>query len=82
MIETSALKIKQLQWQCRRGMLEIDLFLKRYLSTSYAQSTPQDQALFEVFLQESDQQLFFWLTGQQEVLPKYAALVHKIRDLQ
>lgn len=82
MNETNSLKIKQLQWQCRRGMLEIDIFLKRYLSMSYVQASPEEQAVFEAFLTENDQEIFFWLTGQKEVLAQYVALVKKMRELR
>lgn len=77
-----ALKIKALQWQCRRGMLEIDIFLKRYLSNSYEKASPEEQAIFEAFLTENDQEIFFWLTGQQEVLPQYRGLVEKMKALK
>ncbi len=72
-------KILQLRWQCRRGMLEIDIILSRYLSESYEKSSLIEQAIFESLLTENDQQLFLWFTGREEVWPKYVDLVCKLR---
>jgi len=77
-LETAEAKKKQLQWQCRRGMLEIDIILKRYLSNSYIESTPEERQLFELLLAENDQQLFLWFTRREESSPKYADLIGKL----
>lgn len=73
-------KKKRLQWQCRRGMLEIDLLLKRYLSNSYSNSDEIDRGLFESLLAENDQQLFLWLTAQEIAPVKYLHLIEKLRQ--
>ena len=78
-LETAEMKKKQLQWQCRRGMLEIDLILKRYLSESYLDASGTEQALFESLLTENDQQLFLWFTGREVASAKYFNLVEKLR---
>ncbi|MES2204974.1 MAG: succinate dehydrogenase assembly factor 2 [Pseudomonadota bacterium] len=78
-LEAAELKKKQLQWQCRRGMLENDFILKRYLSNSYLQADETEQALFESLLLENDQKLFLWFMGREEAPPKYCALIEKLR---
>lgn len=80
-LESDAMKKKilQLRWQCRRGMLEIDIVLSRYLSESYEKSSLIERALFESLLTENDQKLFLWFTGREEVCPKYVDLVCKLR---
>lgn len=78
-LETAEMKQKKLQWQCRRGMLEIDLLLKRYLSKSYLESDETEQELFESLLAINDQQLFLWLTGREEPSAKYRDLIEKLR---
>ena len=78
-IEAVEIKKKQLQWQCRRGMLEIDLILKRYLSNSYLEAGESEQALFESLLTENDQQLFLWFTGREKPSEHYLDLVEKLR---
>jgi antitoxin CptB len=77
--ETTEEKKKRLQWQCRRGMLENDLPLRRYLSTSYLDADPTEQDIFESFLAENDQQMFLWLSGREEAPGHYKDLVEKLR---
>ena len=72
-------KIKQLQWQCRRGMLEVDILLKRYLNEVYEQASAEEQACFEVLLKENDQSLFEWLTGKSLPIPHFHSLIEKMR---
>ncbi len=79
-LEAAELKKKQLQWQCRRGMLENDFILKRYLSNTYLGASETEQALFESLLTENDQQLFLWFTGREEASKKYCALIEKLRQ--
>ncbi len=67
-------KKKRLEWQCRRGMLEIDIVLKRYLSNKYMQASPDKQQAFESLLSENDQQLFLWITGKETPSKPYFAL--------
>lgn len=64
MTNDTQLKIKKLQWQCRRGMLEVDLYLMNFLEKAYADLTETDQRLFEDLLKEPDPVLLGWLTGQ------------------
>lgn len=78
-LETAKMKQKKLQWQCRRGMLEIDLVLKRYLSESYLKADENEKTIFEALLIENDQQLFLWLMGKENAPEKYADLVEKLR---
>ncbi len=72
---------ERLRWQCRRGMLELDLLLQGFLDCGYAGLEPAEQALFARMLQLEDQLLLDWLMGY--VVPSdpgYLALVKKIRQ--
>ncbi|MCD8525258.1 MAG: succinate dehydrogenase assembly factor 2 [Gammaproteobacteria bacterium] len=71
-------QLKRLQWQCRRGMLEIDLLLKRYLSAHYRYVSVDEQAIFESFLSENDQNLFLWLTGRSLAPEKYQCILERL----
>lgn len=77
-LELIEAKKQQLQWQCRRGMLENDIILKRYLSNSYMEATPVERQLFELLLTENDQQLFLWFTRREEASARYADLIEKL----
>lgn len=47
----------KLQWQCRRGSLELDLLLKRYLETAYWQADDAEKARFMEMLKLDDEAL-------------------------
>ncbi len=63
-LETIDTEILQLRWQCRRGMLELDLMLGTFLDKAYASLTQTARADFRRLLEESDQTLYEWLVGQ------------------
>lgn len=73
--------LNRLRFQCRRGMLELDIFLQRYLEEAYLQLSPEDQELFEVLLSCQDQDLFIWLTEREQPTdPALARMVKMIRQ--
>ncbi len=73
---------KRLQWQCRRGMLELDLLLNRFLQQQYTRLTAQQQRDFTALLSVSDTELYAWLMRQAAVAPAYQAIVAYILDWQ
>ncbi len=58
-------KLKRLRWQCRRGMLELDLILQAFLDKNYLYLSADDQALFEELLTYSDQDLYCYMIKRQ-----------------
>lgn len=60
-------KLKRLRWQCRRGMLELDLVLLTFLEKNYLNLNPASQELFEQLLTYSDQELYCYLIKRQPV---------------
>jgi len=69
----------RLRWACRRGMLELDVLLNKFLEGAYLQLTNTDQATFMALLECSDQDLFLWLTGQSKPSePVLAQMVDQI----
>ncbi|MEA3638450.1 MAG: succinate dehydrogenase assembly factor 2 [Lamprobacter sp.] len=56
--------MQRLRWQCRRGMLELDLLLNQFLEQGYAELDPAGRADFERLLGYQDQILQDWLIGQ------------------
>ena len=55
----------RLRWQCRRGMLELDILLEEFLEHSYAELDESERQSFEALLAYPDQLLYEYLTGQQ-----------------
>lgn len=71
----------QIRWQCRRGMLELDLILLKFFDSGFEGLGQSDQQLFIELLKESDQTLYRWLMGQsQPEEPKFLGLLKIIRD--
>jgi antitoxin CptB len=53
-------------WRCRRGMLELDLLLGRFMEQGYDQLDETQRDLFKALLEEPDPDLYAWLMGYQE----------------
>lgn len=50
--------LNRLRWRCRRGMLELDLVLARFLAEHEADLTPAQWREFEALLDLEDQALW------------------------
>ena len=57
---------KRLQWQCRRGMLELELFLNDFLKYDYDELSEEQKYSFEDLLTVIDTILFDYFMGIQE----------------
>ena len=53
----------RIRWACRRGMLELDLLLQRFLETDYPSLSPSEVALFAALLTSPDPELLAWFMG-------------------
>ncbi len=56
----------ELKWRCRRGMLELDMLLNRYLDINYATMSESKGALLSEVLDYPDQVLFDLLLGNMK----------------
>jgi antitoxin CptB len=56
--------IQKLQWQCRRGMLELDYIFREFLDNHYEQLDDEDKSRFVELLNHSDQDLHQWLVNK------------------
>lgn len=54
----------RLRWQCRRGMLELDLLLLGFLDKDYANLDKIQKGLFTKLLDTPDQELLELLMGR------------------
>jgi len=74
------LELDRLRWRCRRGMLENDLILTRFLDArGDAISEPEIAGLYRL-LDLSDSELWDLLSGRQE--PDDAAVAPLLRALR
>lgn len=53
--------VRRLTWQCRRGMLELDVLFVPFMQQAFAELTDQDKDIFTKLLACEDQDLFVWL---------------------
>jgi len=75
-------EFNRLRWQCRRGMLELDLLLLEFLENQYATLDADSQQAFVALLEYPDQVLQHWLIApdsSDEVDPPVKAIVKRIR---
>ena len=70
-----------LNWACRRGMLELDVLLGKFLKNCYGSLAGDDQKLFEKLITCEDQDLFNWLLGSATPSdPLFVPMIQAIRD--
>ena len=72
--------LSRLRWQCRRGMLELDLLLHRFLDTGFPRLDPAARADFVRLLGYQDQIIHGWLMGR--AVPADAALRRLVAEIR
>lgn len=77
---TDASRRARLSWQCRRGMLELDLLLQSFLDEQYDALTLDERRAFECLLNYPDQLLLEYAMGR--LLPADPALAHVVIRLR
>lgn len=70
--------LRRLHWQCRRGLLELDLLFVRFLERHYAELSVAEQGAFQRLLEQPDQTLLAWLQGQQEPPSDLKMIIGKV----
>ncbi|MEY4211667.1 MAG: hypothetical protein RLZ92_2048 [Pseudomonadota bacterium] len=73
-------EIKQLRWRCRRGTLELDLILLRYLDNDYPIVNKPEQLAFQQLLGLEDVDLMSYLMANKQ--PADQHLLTVISQLQ
>jgi len=56
----------KLAWQCRRGMLELDVVLIPFLEKHFDSLSDEQQAIFTNLLKEADPDLYTWIMGYEK----------------
>jgi antitoxin CptB len=56
----------RIRWRCRRGMLENDLVLSRFLAARGAQLSEDEIAMLDRLLDLSDNELWDLIAGREE----------------
>ncbi len=72
--------MRRLRWRCRRGLLELDLLLARFLDHGYSALSVEQRAGFERMLAMDDNTLWALFNGTSVADEKeFADLVDRIR---
>ena len=74
-------RLQRIRWRCRRGMLENDLILSRFLAACGESLTEQDIANLDALLDMSDNALWDVIAGRVEPAPAVAAFVARLRSV-
>ena len=69
----------RLRWLCRRGMLELDAWLARFLDLSFGNLPPDQQLAFARLLDQDDMTLFDWFTGERTPPEAFRDVVDMIK---
>ncbi len=62
-VETEKIVNLDYRWQCRRGMLELDLLLNNFVDKKISELTTEQKQTFELLLSYPDQTLLDLLLG-------------------
>ena len=73
--------VERLRWQCRRGMLELDVLLEAFLDQHYAALSPRLQRHFFQLLEFPDPIIHSWcVSGKDPEDEEFRELVAEIRE--
>ena len=69
----------RIRWRCRRGLLELDLVLDRFLKQRFDALDAGERRLFDELLDAPDNDLLDMALGRAEPAPRYRAVVEMLR---
>ena len=79
MIETPENRLKRLKMRSmRRGIKEMDLILSAFADANLARMDEAELSVYDALLNENDQDLYQWVTGQVTAPALYVALMDDI----
>jgi antitoxin CptB len=70
---------KKLRWQCRRGMLELDLLLLPFFENHYSQLSEENKENFVRLIANTDQDLYAWLVKGEP--PQDSSLIPILKQI-
>jgi antitoxin CptB len=62
-------KLERIRWRCRRGMLELDIVLGRFVDRYYADLDQSQCSAFDMLLDMPDAVLWDMITGKTNLSP-------------
>jgi antitoxin CptB len=72
--------LDRVRWHCRRGLLELDLILARFMDRHYERLDAEERALFQELLEQPDNDLLEWALGSSAPAePRYQRIITLLR---
>jgi antitoxin CptB len=72
--------LERVRWRSRRGLLELDIVLGRFIESHYMQLDDKEKQVFEALLDMPDNPLWDMIAGRQEAMHmEQLSLLEKIR---
>jgi len=71
-------ELDRVRWHCRRGLLELDLVLSRFLERHFVDLPPEQRAAFKSLLEQPDSVLWDLVCGRIRPEPGAAAAVVRL----
>jgi antitoxin CptB len=75
MVTIDRVRLERIRWRSRRGMLENDLILTRFLDAKWQVLTEDDVAMLDRLLDLPDGELWDLIAGRQEPEDRTVALL-------
>ena len=63
-------ELERARWRCRRGLLELDIVLQRFMDQHYAQLSTAELQQFDTLLDLPDNDLWDMITARKELEDK------------
>jgi antitoxin CptB len=77
--ESSESRIKRLKMRSiRRGIKEMDIILSAYADGHLTRMSEAQITLYDALLEENDQDLYSWVTGQTKPPERFEAMLSQI----
>ena len=71
-----------IKWCCRRGVLELDVLLERFVDEHYERLTIEQKNIFHQFIQCEDSWLQSWLLYHDQPVPDAFVFLIKLMLVQ
>jgi antitoxin CptB len=67
--------LERVRWRCRRGLLELDIVLRRFIDQRYPLMTNAQRVIFDELLDLPDTELWDVITGKKEPTQAHHSVV-------
>lgn len=73
-------ELSRLRWRCRRGTLELDLLLERFLTDIYPSLKIEERRIFDEILNATDPLIMNWISGRTvPARPEFMRIIQRLR---